>query len=142
VAAMKDPNPLVNGKGITKLRKHRIKVDVGLLQKDAEKLNKIFIKNQVKKKPYIILKAGISIDGKIALADGMSKWITGEESRQHDQLLRREVDSILVGSNTIKKDNPYLDCRIDREKKIKKIILDTRGRISPTANIFKYSIPA
>ncbi len=141
VAAMQDPNPIVNGKGIAKLRKHGIKVDVGLLKKDAEKLNRIFIKNHLKRKPYMILKAGISIDGKIALADGTSKWITSEESRMHDQLLRREVDAILTGTNTIKKDNPYLDCRIDREKKIKKVILDTKGRISPDANIFRYALP-
>jgi len=142
IAAMKDPNPIVNGKGIAKLRKHGIKVDVGLMQKEAQDLNKIFIKNQVKREPYIILKAGISIDGKIALADGSSKWITGEQSRLHDQLLRKQADAILVGINTIKKDNPFLDCRIDSEKKIKKIVLDTHGRISPDANIFRYSVPS
>ncbi len=142
VVAIKDPNPLVNGMGLKILKKAGIKVKTGILHKEAEELNKIFIKNMKLKMPYVILKAGLSIDGKIALKNGKSKWITSEKSREHSQLLRKEVDAILVGINTILVDDPYLDCRIDKNKKIKKIILDSQGRVPYFANFYKYSNPS
>lgn len=141
VASMKDPNPLVNGKGFKILKKAGIKIKTGILKNDAEFLNRIFVKNMTQKKPYIFLKAGISVDGKIALKNGQSKWITSEKSRAHSQNLRKMVDAILVGINTVLIDNPFLDCRIDREKKIKKIILDSNCRIPLNSNLFKNSEP-
>jgi diaminohydroxyphosphoribosylaminopyrimidine deaminase/5-amino-6-(5-phosphoribosylamino)uracil reductase len=141
VAAMKDPNPLVNGKGFKELKNAGIKIKEGVLKKEAEFLNRIFIKNVTQKKPYIFLKAGISVDGKIALKNGQSKWITSEKSRKHSQILRKMADAILVGINTVLVDNPFLDCRIDKEKRIKKIILDSNCRIPINANLFKNSEP-
>ncbi|MEI7543035.1 MAG: bifunctional diaminohydroxyphosphoribosylaminopyrimidine deaminase/5-amino-6-(5-phosphoribosylamino)uracil reductase RibD [bacterium] len=141
VMAMTDPNPKVNSKGKNILKKAGIKVVTGVLEKQAQQLNRIFIKNITQKKPYIIMKAGISLDGKMALSNGTSKWITGPHTRIYSQNLRKECDAIVAGINTIIKDNPYLDCRIDKNKKIKKVILDTYGKIPLNANIFKYSSP-
>jgi diaminohydroxyphosphoribosylaminopyrimidine deaminase/5-amino-6-(5-phosphoribosylamino)uracil reductase len=93
------------------------------------------------KKTYVIIKAGLSTDGKIALKNNKSKWITSKESREHSHFLRKFCDAILVGINTILIDNPHLDCRIDKQKRLKKIVLDTRGRTPVDANIFKYSKP-
>ncbi len=141
IASIKDPNPAVNGKGFKKLIKAGCYVKEGILKKEAEELNRVFIKNMKEKKPYIIIKAGLSTDGKIALKNNKSKWITSEKSRQHSQFLRKFCDAILVGINTILIDNPHLDCRIDSNKRLKKIVLDTKGRIPLNANIFKYSKP-
>jgi diaminohydroxyphosphoribosylaminopyrimidine deaminase / 5-amino-6-(5-phosphoribosylamino)uracil reductase len=142
IAAMRDPYELVAGRGFAMLKKNGIKVTKGVLEKEARHLNRIFIKNIIERGPYVIMKAGISLDGKIALKNNASKWITGEESRRHAQGLRRQSDAILAGINTVLIDNPYLDCRVDKTKKIKKIILDNRGRTPLTANIFKYSAPS
>ncbi len=141
VSAMTDPNPKVKDEGYRVLRNAGVKVVTGVMEKEAKYLNRFFIKNQRQKLPYIIMKAGMSLDGKMALANGVSQWITGEESRAYDQILRKACDAIAVGIGTILKDDPYLDCRIDKSKSIKKVIFDTRGRLPVNANIFKYSSP-
>ena len=141
VAAMTDPHSLVKGEGFDILRKNKIQVVNGVLEKEARELNRVFIKNKEQGLPYIIMKAGISLDGKIALSNGTSQWITGEATRQKNQELRLENDAIAVGIGTILKDNPFLDCRTDKTKKIKKVIFDSHGRLDITANIFKYAAP-
>lgn len=141
VAAIEDPYEQVAGCGLAMLKRKGIKVIKGVLKKEAAYLNRIFIKNQLDRAPYIMMKAGMSLDGKIALKNGVSKWITCDESLKHAQGLRRQCDAILAGINTVLVDNPYLDCRIDKTKKIKKIILDSRGRTPLNANIFRYSAP-
>lgn len=141
VASMKDPNPEVNGKGFAKLRNAGCDVREGVLKQEALELNRVFVKNMIKNNPYIIIKAGLSADGKIALKNKKSKWITSKESRKHSHFLRKFCDAVLVGINTVLIDNPYLDCRIDKTKKIRKIILDTSGKIPVNANLFKYAGP-
>lgn len=141
VCAMKDPNPLVSGKGFNKLRKAGIKVKTGVLHFEACRLNRIFIKNITLEKPYVVMKAAVSTDGKMALKNGESKWITSAPARQEAQKLRLMCDAILVGINTVINDNPFLDCRIDKRKKIKKIILDTNGRMPEKGNIYLNSAP-
>jgi len=141
VCAIKDPHSLVNGKGFNRLRNAGCGVRNGILTKEAEELNKVFIKNVKKKLPYVVIKAGMSTDGKIALKNGKSKWITSEKSRNHAQALRKELDAILVGINTVIKDNPRLDCRADKRKKIKKVVLDYKGRIPLGAKLFRNSAP-
>jgi diaminohydroxyphosphoribosylaminopyrimidine deaminase/5-amino-6-(5-phosphoribosylamino)uracil reductase len=133
-----DPNPIVNGKGAEKLRKAGIKVKVGVLEKKAKFLNEIFLKFITQKKPFIILKAGVSLDGKIAAKSGESKWITGEESRDYVYSLRSKTNAVLVGIKTVLSDNPYLTSH-GKGTKInpKKIILDTRGRIPLDFNVFE-----
>ncbi len=141
VASIKDPNTSVNGRGFLKLKKAGRAVVEGVLKKEAEELNRVFIKNMKEKLPYVIIKAGLSTDGKIALKNKKSKWITSKQSREHSHFLRKFCDAIMVGINTILIDNPHLDCRIDRHKRLKKVILDTKGKIPLNANIFKYSKP-
>lgn len=111
VIAIEDPNPLVQGKGIAILKEHGIKVEVGLYRKKAYNLNRAFFKSIVKKLPYVTVKLGMSLDSKIALSNGYSKWITNEKSRSYVQKLRASVDAIITGKKTILADNPSLNVR-------------------------------
>ena len=138
VVAMLDPNPLVAGKGAAILRQAGIPVEVGLLSKEAAKLNEVFIKNMMVEKPFIVTKLAQSLDGRIASRTGRSQWITNEWARKKGHYLRSIYDGILVGINTILADNPLLTCRIEREAQEKvhqpiRIVLDTHGRIPETA---------
>src|SRR3989339_670122 len=108
VVAMKDPNPLVSGKGIKQLRVNNVKVEIGILEEEAEKLNETYIKYITKKIPFVILKLAFSIDGKTKTFTGDSKWISSESSRKIVHKLRSITDAILVGSNTVLVDNPSL----------------------------------
>ncbi len=137
VAAMPDPNPRVRGRGFKKIKSAGVRVRAGVMRSEAQELNRIFVKNMKHKMPYVFMKAGMSADGKIALKNGKSKWITSEQSRNHAQGLRKKADAILAGINTVLADNPRLDCRIDKRKRIKKVILDTRGRIPSNARLFR-----
>ena len=134
VIAMKDPNPLVNGKSIRKLRQEGIKVRVGILEKEAKKLNESFIKYQTTGFPFVVAKCAQTLDGKIATATGDSQWITSEASRKFAHTMRDEFDAIMVGINTVLKDNPRLNG--SRKKNFKKVILDSQLRISPHARLF------
>lgn len=137
VIAMEDPNPIVAGKGIEILRNNGVEVKVGVLKEEAEKLNEIFIKYIVTKRPFTILKAGMSLDGKIATYTGDSKWITGEKAREYGHLLRQKVSAILVGVNTVIMDNPMLNTRLDKVqcKDPIRIILDSNGRNPLTSKV-------
>ncbi len=108
-----DPFPQVSGKGVEELRSHGIQVDVGLLKDDAWHLNRFFFHRHTTNLPWVMLKAAVSLDGKMASASGDSKWITSEESRRHVHQLRAEYDAILVGANTVKQDDPSLTVRLD-----------------------------
>ncbi|WP_434640223.1 bifunctional diaminohydroxyphosphoribosylaminopyrimidine deaminase/5-amino-6-(5-phosphoribosylamino)uracil reductase RibD [Thermoanaerobacterium thermosaccharolyticum] len=133
--AMEDPNKLVSGKGIKHLKEAGLNVYTGLLKEEAEKINEIFIKYITTKKPYVILKSAMTIDGKIATYTGDSKWITNEKSREHVHKMRGYVMAIMVGVNTVIKDNPYLTTRIDGLKNPLRVIVDSRGRIPLDANV-------
>lgn len=136
VVAMQDPNPFVNGKGIEALKSAGISVKVGVLEDEAKKLNEVFIVNMQKKRPFFIMKAAASLDGKIATRSYDSKWITSEKSRKYVDALREKVDGIMVGINTVIMDNPMLIPRGARPKKIPvRIILDTKLRIPISSNI-------
>lgn len=134
VIAMLDPNPLVAGKGAAILRTAGIQVEVGLLSKEAAKINEAFIKWMLVEKPFIAAKLAESLDGKIATRTGNSQWITNHWARSYGHYLRSVYDGILVGIGTILADNPMLTCRIDREAQERphqpaRIILDSQGRI-------------
>lgn len=137
--AVRDPNPKVAKNDSVKiLKKAGIQVNYPILEKEAKELNRIFFKNILKKEPYYILKTAMSLDGKIATRTGESKWITSEKSRQLVHELRFAADAILVGVNTIIKDNPELTVRLPKkEKAIYRIILDTNGRIPKNAKVIK-----
>ncbi|MFH1588337.1 MAG: bifunctional diaminohydroxyphosphoribosylaminopyrimidine deaminase/5-amino-6-(5-phosphoribosylamino)uracil reductase RibD [Candidatus Diapherotrites archaeon] len=121
---MKDPCKKVKGKGISKLRKAGIEVEVGLMEKECRELNYGFVCLHETKMPFVALKSAMSLDGKIADFNGKSKWITGKEARKKVHELRNEFDAILVGKGTVDKDNPRLTCRIKKGRDPVKIILD------------------
>ncbi len=130
VVSALDPNPVVFEKGVRKLREAGFRVDVGCLEEKNQRLNEAYIKYITQKIPFVILKAGMSLDGKIAAADGSSRWVTGRLAREYGHLLRGEVDAILVGINTVLKDNPRLTIRhpLWRKKRLTRVILDSRLR--------------
>ena len=116
VIGMLDPNPLVAGKSIKKLQENNIEVLVGVKEEECRKLNEVFIKYITTKIPFVVLKSAVSLDGRIATADGESKWITCEESRRDGHKLRNRYMGILVGINTVIADNPKLNCRINESE--------------------------
>ncbi len=129
--AVLDKNPRVNGKSVDILRKAGIKTEVGLLEEEAYRLNEDFFKWIRTGTPFVTVKYAMTIDGKMATSTYSSKWITGEESRQDAHYLRFRNDAIMIGSNTIKLDNPILNCRIKgKEKYPLRIILDTVGQLT------------
>ncbi|MBI0577070.1 bifunctional diaminohydroxyphosphoribosylaminopyrimidine deaminase/5-amino-6-(5-phosphoribosylamino)uracil reductase RibD [Neobacillus cucumis] len=134
--ATTDPNPQVAGKGIARIRNAGIEVEVGLLQEEARELNKMFFYNISTGLPYVTLKTANSLDGKTATPTGESKWITGEEARKDVHVFRHQHDAILVGVNTVIKDNPSLTTRLPSGGKNPiRIILDTNLRTPLTANV-------
>jgi len=106
-----DPNPLVNRKGVLLLEKAGIEVETGILEADTQKQNEIFLKYIQTKKPFVAIKYAMTLDGKIATTSGDSKWITNEKSRAFVHDLRNQYMAIMVGVNTVIKDNPRLDTR-------------------------------
>ncbi|MFH0812619.1 MAG: bifunctional diaminohydroxyphosphoribosylaminopyrimidine deaminase/5-amino-6-(5-phosphoribosylamino)uracil reductase RibD [Pseudomonadota bacterium] len=135
---MLDPNPLVNGKGIHKLREADIWVTTGILEEACQELNEIFIKYITTKRPFVILKAAASLDGRIAAVGGDSKWITNEKSREYVHCLRNQVDAVLVGIGTVLKDDPQLTTRLKNRKGKDpiRIVVDSTLKISPKAKVF------
>lgn len=126
-----DPNPLVYKKGIRKLKHSGISVSVGLLQEKNNVLNESYLKYITQIKPFVTVKAAVSADGKIATEDGASRWITSDSTREYVHLLRGENDAIMVGINTILKDDPRLTVRHRnwRGKRITRVILDSNLRL-------------
>ncbi|WP_458412043.1 bifunctional diaminohydroxyphosphoribosylaminopyrimidine deaminase/5-amino-6-(5-phosphoribosylamino)uracil reductase RibD [Schinkia sp. CFF1] len=136
VIASTDPNPLVAGRGIEKLQNAGIEVEVGILNEEATKLNEVFFHYIATKMPYVTLKSATSLDGKIATVAGESKWITSEAARLDVHQYRHRHDGILVGVNTVIKDDPSLTTRLPLGGKNPiRIILDTHARTPLTATI-------
>ena len=130
VVGMKDPDRRVNGKGITYLRKNGIEVEEGILEEECKKLNRFYIKHRTTGLPYVILKIAATLDGKIADARGQSQWITGEGARCYVHRLRSKADAIIVGINTVLKDNPKLTVRLPGvEAYPLRVILDSHLKI-------------
>ncbi len=138
VIATPDPNPLVSGKGIARLKKAGLTVMVGLLQKEARQLNEGWSKFITQNIPYVTLKAACSLDGKIAAEDGTSKWISNELSRVKVHEMRAASDAIMVGVNTLLKDDPRLNVRLKKKDNIRyplRVIVDTGLDTSPAASV-------
>lgn len=133
---MEDPFPQVNGKGIRKLKEAGIEVKVGILEKECRELNKFFLKFLLKSRPYVTLKIAQSIDGKIALKNFESKYITGEDSRKYVHKLRSEYDAVLIGRNTALKDNPELNVRDVEGRNPLRFVIDTAMSLPKKLHIF------
>lgn len=131
VIAMEDPNPNVSGQGIRMLRDAGVEVLTGILEQEARKLNEIFIQYITQKRPFVIMKAAMTLDGKIATASGDSKWVSGERSRQHVHRIRDRVSTVMTGINTVLADDPFLTTRLSggNGKDPVRIVVDSRGRI-------------
>ena len=141
VIGMLDPNPLVNGSGVEFLIGKGIEVSYGLLEKQCRKLNQAFLTYITEKRPWVILKAGLTLDGKITFRKNSADAITGHESHQWVHRLRDRCDAILVGSNTVTVDDPSLTTRIKgrRGNNPIRVVLDTNLRISPLARVIRYN---
>lgn len=135
--AMKDPNPLNSGSGIRKLKKAGIVTYMGCCEEQAKHLNRKYVRFMTEKMPYITIKLAQSIDGKIAARDGSSKWISSDKSRKLVKKIRKDFDAIMIGRNTLEKDNPFL---LDEKKtgyKVSRIVIDSKLKLSLNSNIIK-----
>lgn len=130
-----DPNPLVNGKGIDFLRSRGLDVRVGVLEEACKDLNEGFFKHVKTGRPLVTLKIAQTLDGKIAAADGSSKWITSEKSRKLVHKMRSQNDAVLVGIKTVVKDNPRLTVRLAKGPNPKRIVLDSALKIPFETNL-------
>lgn len=129
VIAALDPNPLVSGRGVRILEDAGIEVEVGILEEKSRKMNEVFNKFIVQKIPFVTLKSGITLDGKIASHTNNSKWITSAEARQDVHKLRNENQAILVGVNTVIHDDPELTTRIPNGRNPIRVIMDSTLKI-------------
>lgn len=143
IMAMRDPNPLVAGRGVDKLKASGIQTHVGLGQAHATQLNRGFIKRMTKGLPYVTLKLATSMDGRIAMQDGQSTWITSSESRADVHKLRLENGAIITGIGTVLSDNPQLTARIANpldgyhiiERQPVRVIIDSQGKLESSAKL-------
>lgn len=135
IAAMKDPNPINNGRGLKKLKLNGIETRINVLKDEAQSLNKPYIKFVTKKMPYVTLKLAESLDGKIAARTGDSKWITSEDARRYVHELRSKSDAVMVGANTVISDNPKLLARGGVRQPLRIVVCGQR-KIPVNAKIF------
>lgn len=136
VFSMKDPNPKVNGKGAKKLRAAGIEVVQGVRADDAEKMNRPFFKFMREGLPWVTLKAGITLDGKLATSTGKSKWITSEASRNVAHELRDVIDAIVVGAGTVEADDPALTTRLKKGRNAVRVVIDPALRTKAERQVF------
>lgn len=139
VVSSLDPNPLVYAKGVRRLREAGIEVSVGLLEDRNRRLNEAYIKYITRKLPFVTLKAAAGLDGKIATRTGDSRWISSPESRAYAHLLRGEADAVLVGINTVLRDDPRLTVRHPawKGKTVVRVVLDSRLRFPRQSRLLK-----
>ncbi|MFQ5952335.1 MAG: bifunctional diaminohydroxyphosphoribosylaminopyrimidine deaminase/5-amino-6-(5-phosphoribosylamino)uracil reductase RibD [Candidatus Omnitrophota bacterium] len=135
--AVKDPNPLNNGRGIRRLRESGIQVNTGMCAEETLALNRKYVKFVTKGIPYITLKLAQSVDGKIAARDGTSKWITSETSRRYARKMRSGFDAVMVGANTVVNDNPLLLGEGKRGNSITRVVVDSGLRIPVSSKLIK-----
>ena len=138
VAAMQDPNPQVAGAGFAKLRAAGVRVDVGLMEDQARELNIGFVSRMTRGRPWVRLKIAASLDGRTALANGASQWITGEQARRDGHAWRARACAVLTGIGTVKDDDPRLTVRdVDTPRQPLKVLIDSRLEVDPGARIFE-----
>jgi len=146
VCALRDPDPRVAGGGLEELTRAGVAVESGLLASDAAELNRGFLRRMSSARPWVTLKIGASLDGRTALADGVSRWITGEAARADVQRLRARASAVVTGIGTVLADNPKLTVRDPGlellGRRPLRVVLDSRLRIPVTARVLDESAPA
>lgn len=131
-----DPNPLVDGKGVRRMRRAGLEVEGGVLRAECDALNEPFFKVMRSGLPFVTVKAGVTLDGKIATRTGASKWITSEASRGLAHELRNRVDAVLVGAGTVIADDPSLTTRLEGGRDALRVVLDPSLRTPPKAKVY------
>ncbi len=138
IAAMEDPNPTVNGRGLARLRDAGIDVRCGLLQHEATELNIGFVSRMMRGRPWTRLKVAATLDGMTALPDGTSQWITGEAARRDGHAWRARACAILTGIGTVRDDDPQLSVRlVETSRQPVRVIVDSRLEIDLEAKVLK-----
>jgi diaminohydroxyphosphoribosylaminopyrimidine deaminase/5-amino-6-(5-phosphoribosylamino)uracil reductase len=138
VAAMQDPNPKVSGAGFAKLRAAGIGIEHGLMEEEARELNIGFVARMTRGRPWVRMKIAASLDGRTALANGKSQWITGEAARMDGHRWRARACAILTGHGTVRDDDPQLNVRgVDTPRQPLKIVVDSRFETPPSARLLK-----
>jgi diaminohydroxyphosphoribosylaminopyrimidine deaminase/5-amino-6-(5-phosphoribosylamino)uracil reductase len=140
VAAMQDPNPKVSGRGFAVLKRAGVQVEVGLLRAEARALNEVFIKRITTGLPFVLAKAALTLDGKIACANGESRWITGLPARRYAHQLRALADAVIVGAGTLRQDDPALTVRLAKSLRAGRpwrIVLEGRRPVANQARFFR-----
>ena len=137
VAPVEDPNPEVSGKGFAHLRSVGIEVNVGLMAREAERLNEKYLHFMREGRPFVHLKLAVSLDGKLATRTGDSRWIAGDEARARSHAFRHECDAIMVGAGTVALDDPLLTDRsgAPRRRPLIRIVLDERLQTRPDSRL-------
>ncbi len=139
VLGCEDPNPLVSGRGIKRLKKGGVDVSAGVLEKECSRLIEAFTVVVTKKRSHVTIKAAVTLDGKISTKTGHSRWISGDKSLALAHRLRNRIDAILVGASTVRKDDPSLTCRMRGGRDPIRIILSNDLKLSPDAKVFHAS---
>ncbi|MGE0315609.1 MAG: bifunctional diaminohydroxyphosphoribosylaminopyrimidine deaminase/5-amino-6-(5-phosphoribosylamino)uracil reductase RibD [Lautropia sp.] len=138
IAAMEDPNPLVNGNGLAALRAAGIDVRCGLMNLEAVELNPGFVSRMTRKRPWMRMKVAATIDGQTGLADGRSQWITGEAARVDGHRWRARACAILTGIGTVKADNPAMTVRhVETARQPVRVLIDSRLEVNPAAELLR-----
>jgi diaminohydroxyphosphoribosylaminopyrimidine deaminase/5-amino-6-(5-phosphoribosylamino)uracil reductase len=141
VACMQDPNPLVRGRGFERLRAAGVVVDVGLMAGEARELNRAFLVWVTQSRPYVTLKLAQSLDGRVALGSGESRWISSAAARERVHRLRAEADAVMVGIGTALIDDPLLTVRLVQDRSPIRIVLDPGLRLPPSAKLLAPGAP-
>lgn len=144
IVAMQDPNPEISGRGLERLRDSGIEVVVGVLESEARDLNPGFVKRMERRLPFVSIKMALSLDGRSALANGVSKWITGEPARRDVQFLRARCSAILSSAQTVLADDPSLNLRLSKQdlgqarkpRHPVRVLVDSKLRLSGKEKIF------